>query len=230
MFSEHEAKSKWVTFDDLVDDAMEGGKLSPINLREDPDPIRKRRVSMTSGPVPISGGDLVRSSSVAYMSTSLSSNSSFGSGSGSLGSPEAVKIPKPPANLRRKRFSKSVPRTQIVNETPALGLSLDSASGNDAYAAIRKLQVQVTPTPENTNARPGCGDDDRYAALNSVEGHTGWSDKVRGPFGWSDKIIDGSNDNNRLKIEEEPWYKGHSGLRNGTWDRSPSRRFVRNFP
>ena len=31
-------------------------------------------------------------------------------------------------------------------------------------------------------------------------------------------------------VEEEPWYLGHQGLKPRTWDKSPNRSFLRNFP
>ena len=33
-----------------------------------------------------------------------------------------------------------------------------------------------------------------------------------------------------LSVEEEPWYLGHQGLKPRTWDKSPNRSFLRNFP
>ena len=33
-----------------------------------------------------------------------------------------------------------------------------------------------------------------------------------------------------IKIQEEPWYTAHGGLRYTSWDKSPNRTFLRNFP
>lgn len=222
---------KWVTFNDLVDDAMEGGKLSPIHLRN---PVRRTRaISMP------------RSSSLAYLSTSASSNSSFETGS------DVASLPPPPGkgNLRRKRFSIS-----MINESGPKpdfnhsfgGFKSTSSSGDnqhDTYAALKQVQSQLNwsspPPPPESEDDSRSGDDDKYAAFHGIHGkaYTGWSTRVMGtgPLGWSDDLLNASSspeavDSGRLKVEEEPWYKGHGGIRNGTWDRSPSRTFVRNFP
>ena len=34
----------------------------------------------------------------------------------------------------------------------------------------------------------------------------------------------------RIEIQEEPWYTGGTGLRYTSWDKSPNRTFLRNFP
>ena len=41
--------------------------------------------------------------------------------------------------------------------------------------------------------------------------------------------FDGYTDKN-IKIQEEPWYTAHGGLRYTPWDKSPNRTFLRNFP
>ena len=33
-----------------------------------------------------------------------------------------------------------------------------------------------------------------------------------------------------IEIQEEPWYTAHNGLRYASWDKSPNRTFLRNFP
>ena len=33
-----------------------------------------------------------------------------------------------------------------------------------------------------------------------------------------------------VEIQEEPWYTAHHGLRYTSWDKSPNRTFLRNFP
>merc|ERR1712062_116481 len=33
-----------------------------------------------------------------------------------------------------------------------------------------------------------------------------------------------------IEIQEEPWYTGNTGLRYTSWDKSPNRTFLRNFP
>ena len=209
---------KWVTFNDLVDDAMEGGKLGPINMRENPDPNRERRASLAAS-IPISTSispHSMRSNSVVYMSTSVSSESSFGS----VASPPPT-LPKPPeSQARRKRFSLAVasrspppPTEEEESENRPFSLSFN---GFDASG----------------------GNQDKYSAFSNLkrQNYKGWSTTVMGtgPFGWSEELLNGDNsksgsedsgteeDNNHLKVEE-PWYKR-------SWDTSPSRRFVRNFP
>lgn len=249
---------KWVTFNDLVDDAMEGGKLEPIQCRQRPDPERARRAS-SSGTIPISatsvGGRSMlhqvppkRSESVAYMSTSLSSDDSNSSFNGSMGShtpspPLPAALPKPPESLaqRRKRLlaahqttASLIEKVDPPTEAPRQpGFFSQSFNGFDAGKTISN-------------------DNDKYSAFTALskpgQGYTGWSTTVMGtgPFGWSDEVLgvndQSSNvsvaDNNlanenrapmrRASPEDEPWYKG---IRNGgSWDKSPSRRFVRNFP
>ena len=57
-------------------------------------------------------------------------------------------------------------------------------------------------------------------------------------MGWSDEILGSVSPDEEsevdprpqsLHIEEEPWHAGAS-LGRTTWDKSPSRSFVRNFP
>ena len=73
-----------------------------------------------------------------------------------------------------------------------------------------------------------------------AKGGKGWGKKVLGssPMGWSDEILGSVSTDEEsevdprpqsLHIEEEPWHAGAS-LGRTTWDKSPSRSFVRNFP
>jgi hypothetical protein len=68
----------------------------------------------------------------------------------------------------------------------------------------------------------------------------GWSDEVLGSSG-TDEEPEFELQNETLvpktrpaslSVDEEPWYKGPglAGPGQRTWDRSPSRSFVRNFP
>ena len=88
---------------------------------------------------------------------------------------------------------------------------------------------------------------DKYSVFSKLEktnGGKGWGRKVLGssPMGWSDEILGSSVDSddeselaqasrpNTLKIEEEPWHSGAALVGRKTWEKSPSRDFVRNFP
>ena len=88
---------------------------------------------------------------------------------------------------------------------------------------------------------------DKYAAfskLDKVKGSKGWSGKITtsqmigNPMGWSDEVLGVSTDEDELQdfelerrpihLEvEEPWA---NPLHRSSWDRSPNRSFVRNFP
>lgn len=149
---------KWVTFHDVMDDAMEGGKLLPI----------KRRSSNSQ----VSGS----------LTSSLSSSS-----------------------LESKfEFSQSLGYGEIKEAKKIESKQRSSSTDNDKYAIFSKLDKSQTPK--------------------------GWSGKVlhqQSPMGWSSEIL-GLDDEPKVE-EEDPW-TAHLTLHRSTWDRSPNRSFVRNFP
>ena len=84
----------------------------------------------------------------------------------------------------------------------------------------------------------GIGEKDKYSVFTGLkkpgQGYTGWSTTVMGtgPFGWSDELLNGGEDTAAAAAtgqedQEKPWYKGH---RPATWNRSPTRSYLRNFP
>ena len=98
-----------------------------------------------------------------------------------------------------------------------------------------------------SNSFDGAGNSNKYSVfckLEKTNGGKGWGRKVLGssPMGWSDEILGSSVDSDdesemaqasrpdRLKIEEEPWHSGAALAGRKTWEKSPSRSFVRNFP
>ena len=115
---------------------------------------------------------------------------------------------------------------------------------------------QRRSTLASLSASPVAGSNgDKYEPFSKLDkspGGKGWSGKVLvgqgGPLGWSDEVLGVETDeemeldttdyyNNEsmmekrpqsLNVEEEaPW---QIGLHRTTWDRSPNRSFVRNFP
>ena len=185
MGSENVAESpKWVTFHDVMDDAMEGGKLCPI----------KRRTSWTT-----------------YSSSVSSSNGDFSDHS---------------ANSPRGEKKSSFDFSQSLG-----------------YREDQEIQERRKPQRSTTLASL---QSDKYAAfskLDKVKGSKGWSGKItqhthHHPMGWSDEVLGVSTDDDDLQdfelerrpmhLEvEEPW---SNPLHRSTWDRSPNRSFVRNFP
>ena len=188
---------KWVTFHDLMDDAMEGGRLFPM----------RRRMS----------------SSAAILS-STASLSSMSSG----------------------EFE---PQKKPVDFSQSLGFGEERE-----IAERRRPERSATLASLRSGTAPS---EDKYAALAKLEkskGSKGWSGKLlersHGPLGWSDEILGMSTDEesendpsshlsadgteprilrpSNLTVEEEPWHSG--ALSRATWDRSPNRTFIRNFP
>ena len=79
---------------------------------------------------------------------------------------------------------------------------------------------------------------DKYAAFSKLDkdqqGHKGWSGKISvgstGPMGWSDEILGLSTDEEEEGIEPRPTHLTIGAFNRPSWDRSPNRSFVRNFP
>ena len=100
---------KWVTFEDMVDDAMEGGKLSPMDLRSDALNVAlqlPRRYSVTGNSDFGSFRNDLRpytEPSIFAKSTSISSNSSCDSDSNMCSS--HIKLDPPPSKeCKQRRF------------------------------------------------------------------------------------------------------------------------------
>ena len=182
------ASPKWVTFHDVMDDAMEGGKLFPI----------KRRMS-------ISGTSTTCSSSVSSYCSSV----------------DAAASSSPTYKKTSFDFSQSL-----------------------GYREDHEIQERRKPQRSTTLASLSS---DKYAAfskLDKVQGRSkGWSGKVScgsqggGPMGWSDEILGLSTDDDeeaetepKMHLNIEDNWGGGNPLHRSTWDRSPNRSFVRNFP
>ena len=183
------ASPKWVTFHDVMDDAMEGGKLFPI----------KRRMS-------ISGTSTICSSSVSSYCSSV----------------DAAAGSSPTYKKTSFDFSQSL-----------------------GYREDHEIQERRKPQRSTTLASLSY---DKYAAfskLDKIQGRSkGWSGKVscgssQGPMGWSDEILGVSTDDDEPEEPEPAKAKMHlniednwggNPLHRSTWDRSPNRSFVRNFP
>lgn len=177
----NEAEStRWVTFHDVMDDAMENGKLLPI----------KRRMSSVQ------------------LSSSLTSTLS----SSSLENPREI------GKKHSFDFTQSYGNGQDIQKRkgPERSKTIDILGSNDKYAVFSKLDK----SPPGSNK--------------------GWSGKVlegsSGPLGWSDEILGvNSSDENDDMIMENLRLDDHDtawqlNLHRSTWDRSPNRSFVRNFP
>jgi hypothetical protein len=75
-----EAHQKWVTFEDLVDDAMEGGKLSPMPMRSGAlrEAIRRpRRLSMAENGTFCTETTGLKSSSISSSASSCDSDTNL---------------------------------------------------------------------------------------------------------------------------------------------------------
>lgn len=137
--------------------------------------------------------------------------------------------------------------------------SLGSSSGerHDSRPFSHSFTAGVTSETDQRRSeeRGDCSDGDRYSVFDGLkrQGYTGWSTQVMGtgPFGWSDEILNGGGgqqpdrtqllhpnpdipppvDNRQIQHSggadqtNQHWYN-----RAGTWNTSPSRRFLRNFP
>ena len=112
------------------------------------------------------------------------------------------------------------------------------------YRKDHEIQERRKPQRSTTLASLSS---DKYAAfskLDKVQGRSkGWSGKVScgsqggGPMGWSDEILGLSTDDDeeaetepKMHLNIEDNWGGGNPLHRSTWDRSPNRSFVRNFP
>ena len=187
---------KWVTFDDLIDDALESGKLSP-----------RKAVSPTSSS---SSSLTTRDERSTQQQLSSSSNNE----------------PK----LRRSSLSATMLTTsELVAKnrldfSQSLGLP-DSSDDDDKYSSA-------------------------FATLRSRSSHVGWSNKVlagSSPFGWSDEVLEydlASSEEETtarprrpislvddVEMDDDTWMQALKSTTTTTsWEKSPSRSFVRNFP
>merc|ERR1712172_172374 len=198
----NEAESpKWVTFHDGMDDAMEGGKLLPI----------KRRLESESH------------DKMSFKSQELQFK--FGS---------LTKRRKPEQHRRSTLASLSgSPLASQVSCGGGGGIAVSGCNG-DKYKIFSVLDKS-----------PGAA--------------KGWSGKVRvghaqSPMGWSDEVLGVGSDEEEIELDytssesipamalpedrpqslsvqsEEPTEPWQISLHRNTWDRSPNRSFVRNFP
>jgi len=147
-------------------------------------------------------------------------------------------------------FSQSLGGTSLQFKTLCRKTSDFLAGSLDSGYQIPTLQVRTVSETLSLTSRKLTEDakleDDKYKAFRKLgnEKYKGWSRKVLGSKGggWSDEVLGcgGSEDEEvyapqqptrlEVRVEEEPWYvRGHS-LTSSTWDRSPSRTFLRNFP
>jgi len=162
-----------------------------------------------------------------------------------------VALPKPPEAHANRRKRLTMTHSGSVTSSVTSSTSEQQRPFSQSFNGFEKAETSSGIVDD---------DDDKYSAFSNLnkggQGYTGWSTKVmgNGPFGWSDELLygkkadettartgsstgsrspGGASDNsaeddlNHLRVAaEEPWYKsGH-----GTWNTSPNRRFVRNFP
>jgi hypothetical protein len=148
-------------------------------------------------------------------------------------------------NGRAPIFSQSLGGSTTSHQFRALSHKQFEGSADFGFQ-IPSLQVRTVSETSSPAKRKPLGDgNDKYGAFRKLGGskYKGWSRQVLGSAGsgWSDEVLGcGSEDEEvfspdrptslEVRVEEEPWYvQGHS-LKSSTWDRSPSRTFLRNFP
>jgi len=210
---------KWVTFHDVMDDAMEGGKLLPIKRRLEFN-ADKTDSNFKSEELQFKFGSLT--SSVSNSSLDLTGQS------------------PPPGSKKSFDFTQS------------LGFGEERE-----IQRRRKPEKQRRSTLASLSASPASNNGDKYEAFSRLDkspGGKGWSGKVlvgQSPMGWSDEVLGsvGSDEETELLdtdsgnvesmsekrpqslevYDAEPLWPQIS-LHKNTWDRSPNRSFVRNFP
>lgn len=208
---------KWVTFHDVMDDAMEGGKLLPI----------KRRLEFNAD----KNSNFFKSEELQFKFGSLTSSVSNSSLDLTGQSP-------PPGSKKSFDFSQS------------LGFGEEQE-----IQRRRKPEQQRRVTLASLSASPSSHGDkyEAFSRLDKSPGGKGWSGKVlvgQSPMGWSDEVLGVGSDeeaelqdtdcgNSESTSEKRPqslavydtegsWPQ--ISLHRNTWDRSPNRSFVRNFP
>lgn len=175
---------KWVTFDDLIDDALESGKLSPR---------KGKAVNLT-----------------ASKSTDFVKKTSSSSSSSSVLATQEDERPKP---LRRSSLAHVDSRT---SEPP----------GKDPLDFSQSLEDKYSSAFADMRGRSLA--------------YTGWSGRVlagSGPFGWSDEVLEYEHVSSEEECTDKKMHEDETSspswktaLKTATWDTSPSRTFVRNFP
>lgn len=244
MTSNPNSPTKWVTFHDLMDDAMEGGKLASI----------KRRMSafavINSYPSSVSSNNSNCSLDTAAEEEGgerkihpqrplLDFSQSFGG----YDENNITTISQPCTRTRR---SSTLPSLYVSTEVSSKKkLSETSSVEEEDEECEEKQHDGKFNVSHGSSGYSSCEDhnnQDKYSVLKGLKaaGNKGWSGKVRGngPFGWSEQVMGDTEQQqpqtrpNQLGVlvQEEPWYKGHPALRNATWDKSPNRSFIRNFP
>ena len=131
------AQQKWVTFEDMVDDAMEGGKLSPMDMRSDALNLvlqMPRRYSVTGNSDFGSFRNAFRSytePSIFSKSTSISPNSSYDSDSNMCSND--IKLDPPPSKeCKQRRFMYNSEKISDFSKTfPGHSKKYSSALSND---------------------------------------------------------------------------------------------------
>jgi len=238
----NEAESpKWVTFHDGMDDAMEGGKLLPIKRRLESESHDK--MSFKSQELQFKFGSLTSSLSSSSLDevfkTSTSppepKNSFDFSQSLGFGEEKEIQRRRKPEQHRRSTLASlsGSPLASQVSCGGGGGIAVSGCNG-DKYKIFSVLDKS-----------PGAA--------------KGWSGKVRvghaqSPMGWSDEVLGVGSDEEEIELDytssesipamalpenrpqslsvqsDEPTEPWQISLHRNTWDRSPNRSFIRNFP
>ena len=72
--------------------------------------------------------------------------------------------------------------------------------------------------------------DDHSGKFESREGKDNFKNSHNLSLPIKHEDIFSNRDSRDIQIQEEPWYTAHNGLRYASWDKSPNRTFLRNFP
>ena len=245
---------KWVTFTDAMDDAMEGGKLFPITRRMSVGTLPYISTSASSSVSTTSGSGGGRD----HRTNPLDFSQSFGFGEEMRGRNQPEKISGDFGGASGSfHFEEDQTVYRKISAESNLSSSSGSVSNCDRPPAVaRKISAPSTMYYDSNLSYSSSGSfsnsfdsgNDKYSVFSKLEntnGGKGWGRKVLGtsPMGWSDEILGSSVDSDdesemaqassrpdTLKIEEEPWHSGAALVGRKTWEKSPSRSFVRNFP
>lgn len=227
---------KWVTFDDLMDDALESGKLNKTDNSQVKErsilshgEVKERSVlngsdgSLNQGQVEVMKGSLIEGEvrrgsfnvgnnqgQVEVMQRSVLSGSSEG-------------------QVRRGSFNMDQGQSEVRKHDK---LDFSQSLGHEAPS---KVKVMVKSESETSMQ-------DKYSIFAELKNKTykGWSGKVltkNHQFGWSDEVLEyeavsseddaSSGASPYTSPKDESWMKN---IKQSSWERSPSRTFVRNFP